>query len=75
MDFGIEIDRIAKINIKDSAILCDGEMTQGVLLDRIIGLFPITDFRVDDIMQSAEYIPEIYFFNGQFYSNPIKSSP
>lgn len=69
IDFGIEIDRIAKINIKESAILCDGEMTQGVLLDRIVGLFPVTDFRVDDIRNSVDYRPEIYFYNGRFYNN------
>jgi hypothetical protein len=67
-DFGIEIDRIAKINLGKGVVLCDGEVSQGQLLDRPIGLFPVSDFSLEKLEDKfSEYKPEKHFYNGRIY--------
>jgi len=66
-DFGIEVDRIAKIRVDPDAVLCDGEVKGGRLLDRVIGLFPVAAF--NRLMESGatEFRPTIVFRGGVRY--------
>jgi hypothetical protein len=66
-DFGIEVDKVAKIHIGKNDILCDGEVIWGKLLNRPIGLFDINKV-VDTFDSSNEFFPDIFFWNGQKYA-------
>ena len=56
-DFGIEVDRIAHLNITEKTIFCDGEIIDGHLLDRVIGLFKVDEMN----LKSTEFRPSIIF--------------
>ena len=63
-DNAIEVDRIAIINLKDDIVIQDGEV-EGILLNRIIGLF-----EVDKILNSIHKIsftPDRIFYSGKEY--------
>lgn len=64
-DFGIEIDKVATIDMSknEDIILCDGEINDLYSVNRPIGLF-----RVDDFSPNNEpVIPEIFFYSGSRY--------
>ena len=44
-DNGIEVDRVALINLKDNININDGEITRGVLCNRLVGLFQVDVLR------------------------------
>ncbi len=62
-DFGIEIDRIAKIPLPAGAIFLDGEVNEGRLLDRPVGLFAVE--RMEDQLSGRRFLPDIWFWTGQ----------
>ncbi|MGD0770170.1 MAG: toll/interleukin-1 receptor domain-containing protein [Tepidisphaeraceae bacterium] len=64
-DFGIEIDRVAKIAIGPEAILCDGEVVRGKLLNRVIGLFEVHRFNAAMAAGRTEFRPDCIFHSGQ----------
>lgn len=64
-DFGIEIDRVAKIAIGPEAVLCDGEVVQGQLLNRVVGLFEVEQFNRNMAIGRAEFFPDRVFFSGR----------
>ena len=43
-DFGIEVDRIAHLDVSSDATLLDGELNDGRLINRPIGLFEVDNF-------------------------------
>lgn len=45
-DFGIEVDRVVKLNIDDTAVLCDGELDGNKLMNRVIALFEVDSFNL-----------------------------
>jgi hypothetical protein len=60
VDFGIELDRVVKINASEDALIFDGEVVAGKLLNRIVGLF-----RTDRIyLDQSEFIPDKCFWGG-----------
>ncbi len=61
-DFGIEIDKIGVFEIGHDCELLDGEIVDGRLLNRPIGLFDIG--RVDEILQAEVQVPDWIFFRG-----------
>lgn len=63
-DFGIEVDRVAKLNVGESVALFDGELSRGKLLNRLVGLFRVDRF---DFVKS-EHIPDVFFYKGSRYS-------
>lgn len=70
-DFGIEIDRIAIINLDDDVILCDGELYRNpfgtVLVNAPVGLFQVDRLNHQIEKGITEFIPDIFFFNAQLY--------
>lgn len=69
-DFGIEVDRVAKINVEESVRLCDGEIRDRHLLNRIVGLFPPETLSADAVRQGTRFLPEKFFFSGKVYEDP-----
>jgi hypothetical protein len=68
-DFGIEIDRVAVMNIDDGSKFCDGEITSGQLQDRVVGLFPIEAMKRDFAGGCRDFHPEIFFRSGCQYDS------
>jgi hypothetical protein len=64
-DFGIEIDRVAKMSIGPKAVLCDGEVVRGRLLNRIIGLFSVQHLNAAMASDLKEYYPDRIFWSGR----------
>jgi hypothetical protein len=61
-DFGIELDRVVKINVGKDAVIFDGEFAGGKLLNRVVGLF-----RTDSIHRALagdRFIPDKCFVSG-----------
>ncbi len=56
-DFGIELDRIARIAITDDVVLCDGECSEGRVLNRPVGLFEVGRFQQEVRMGRAAFSP------------------
>jgi hypothetical protein len=65
LDFGIEIDRVAHIDLDRDAIICDGELSGGDLLNQVVGLFDVEGMneRVLD-GDSTGFEPDRIFFSG-----------
>jgi hypothetical protein len=64
-DFGIEIDRIAKINIDRGAVLVDGEFQRDLAVNAPVGLFEVG--RLNDELTGGvnEFVPDVLFYDGQ----------
>jgi len=67
-DFAIEIDKVARINVDDGVRLCDGEITEGRLVNRIVGLFPVEQLNRDVREGKSEFRPEKFFFDATTYN-------
>jgi len=64
-DFGIEIDKIAQINLDENVRLIDGEVAGREPINAIVGLFDIAQFNkksLDD--ENTKYFPDIFFYDG-----------
>jgi 8-oxo-dGTP pyrophosphatase MutT (NUDIX family) len=88
-DFGIEIDRVARINVSDGAIFCDGEIEGEQLVNSPVGFFEVERFR-EQLRSGPPFVPDFFFFdtqkfegslldavvNGQFISDlqPVRSA-
>lgn len=66
-DFGIELDRVARIAITDDFVLCDGEASEGRVLNRPVGLFEVQKFQKahDDGLKT--FVPDKFFYSGLAY--------
>ena len=64
-DFGIELDRVVKINVSEDARVFDGEILNGRLLNRLVGLFR-TD-RLNPRDGVLKFVPDKYFYDGVTY--------
>lgn len=67
-DFGIEVDRIARITLSGDAILFDGEILRGQLVNSPVGLFEVgrmqAPFRGD-----TDLVPDFFFYDGRRYAD------
>lgn len=64
-DFGIEVDRVVRIDLPDTAVICDGELLSGCLLNSLIGLFEVEAIH-DAIKKGVtDFRPSILFFNAE----------
>jgi len=70
-DFGIELDRVVKINVSEDALIFDGEILDGKLLNRLVGLFRTSrlnkDFGSETGFKADRLIPDRYFYEGVLY--------
>ena len=61
-DFGIEIDRVAKIAVSDTAVFCDGEVDGDQLVNSPVGLFEVE--RVwEQLGRESSFIPTCFYFD------------
>ncbi len=63
-DNGIEVDRIARINLDvgGEIRLVDGELRDGQVLNRVVGLFEVTGFKKR--LKTHDFRPDIHFHDG-----------
>lgn len=70
-DFGIELDRVVKINVSEDALIFDGEILNGKLLNRLVGLFRTDrlnmEFGSENECKTNRFIPDKYFYEGVLY--------
>ncbi len=67
-DNSIELDRIALINLQNGVTLFDGEISRGVLCNRAIGLFPVSEIRRKfrrGKIDKMEFRPKRLFIGGE----------
>jgi hypothetical protein len=64
-DFGIEIDRVAKLAVGPEAVFCDGEVVHGNLLNRVVGLFEVHRFNAAMAAGRKEFFPDRVFWGGR----------
>jgi hypothetical protein len=64
LDFGIEVDKIMRLKVTKDVVLLDGEIENGKLLNRPIGLFEVNKIEEQVKAGSKEYIPDCVFFGG-----------
>lgn len=64
-DFGIEVDRFARLSVAPETIFCDGELTRGDLQNRVVGLFEVDRFHERLAVDSEEFAPDVFFLSGQ----------
>lgn len=64
-DFGIEVDRVAKLSVSEGAVFCDGELINGKLLNQIVGLFDVEKVNSQLLIGKYEFIPDLYFWSGK----------
>ena len=63
LDFGIEIDRIAKLRVDEEAVLLDGEIFHNDPINQIVGLFDVR--RLNDSLDSDEFLPDLCFYGAR----------
>jgi hypothetical protein len=68
LDNGIEVDRLVKLDLPDNAVICDGEIIGGRLLNSVMGLFEVNRFNEAFRNGCTEFQPDRFFFDGQCYS-------
>ncbi len=67
-DFGIEVDRIAKIFLPEDVVLLDGEIIGEKVLDRPVGLFAVEALLAQLGSQGSQsFLPEFFFLHGRRY--------
>jgi hypothetical protein len=67
-DFGIEIDKVARINLSSRrATMCDGEQTGRCIVNRLIGLFETEKLNKQVAEGSSRFVPDKLFFNAEPY--------
>jgi hypothetical protein len=74
LDFGIEVDRIVHVDLDEGDRLCDGEIIDGSLLNRVVGLFEVEE--MNQKMRSGEtsFRPQLVFHSGvDRSSDPLES--
>ena len=67
LDFGIEIDRIARITATGDEVLCDMDVNdkKGRVLNRPVGLFEVTRLQRELRDGSDSFIPDKFFYSGK----------
>jgi hypothetical protein len=61
-DFGIEVDRIAKMTIDEDATLLDGEVYGSRLLGRPVGMFEVERLNAAVAQGQTCFLPDRYFY-------------
>ena len=68
-DFGIEVDRVVRFELPETAVICDGELLEGVLLNSPVGLFSVDSIHQALLEGKREFKPDILFYGGRRYEN------
>ena len=68
-DFGIEVDRVVRFELPETAVICDGELLEGVLLNSPVGLFSVEAIHQALLEGKTEFKPNILFHGGRRYES------
>ena len=68
-DFGIEVDCVVRLRLPETAVICDGELLEGVLLNSAIGLFEMQAMHQALRDGKTEFKPDILFHGGRRYDD------
>jgi hypothetical protein len=63
-DFGIKIDRVAKIKVSDDAVFCDGELEGKQLVNSPVGFFAVESF-AEALQKGPPFIPDLFFYDAR----------
>ena len=63
-DFGIELDRIARITLDEGVVLCDGEVNRQRVLNRPLGLFDVSRLQRALDAGDATFVPDRFYHGG-----------
>jgi len=63
-DFGIEVDRVATIELAGDVCICDGEVVGGRLVNEPVGLFRTDRFDPESLSADSEFVPDVVFYDG-----------
>jgi hypothetical protein len=66
-DYGIEVDKIAKINLDEDVTLCDGEIIGDSLVNAPLGLFDVDRLNREVSDGGKEFLPDYFFYNARRY--------
>lgn len=67
LDFGIELDRVARIPVDESVIVCDGELIGSRQINRPVGLFETGLFNEMVAGGATRFAPQMLFHDGHKY--------
>lgn len=70
LDNGIEVDRVVKMHLPAGAIICDGEIIEGKLLNSVMAMFETSRFNRALRDGSHDFRPDRFFFDGRVYERP-----
>jgi hypothetical protein len=65
LDFGIEVDRVGRMTIDRKAVLLDGEMVDGRVINRPVGLFKMDELLKALAGGATEFFPDIVFYDAR----------
>jgi len=63
-DFGIEVDKIARITVNERLVLCDGEVTAHRSLNRPVGLFEVSRLQKELLTGNISFVPDRFYHSG-----------
>ncbi|MEO8257593.1 MAG: hypothetical protein ABI868_09645 [Acidobacteriota bacterium] len=63
-DFGIELDRIARITVNERLVLCDGELNAQRALNRPVGLFDVSRLQQALLAGRTSFVPDRFYSGG-----------
>jgi hypothetical protein len=66
-DFGIEVDRIARITVNKRLVLCDGETTAHHALNRPVALFDLARLQTSLRAGQTSFVPAKFYHGGIQY--------
>lgn len=64
-DFGIELDKIARITVNKRLVLCDGEVTASRALNRPVGLFKVKRVQQEIQAGRTSFTPDFFYRSGE----------
>ncbi len=64
-DFGIEVDRVARLYVDEDVVVLDGEIMDQRVLGRPVGLFEVDKLLTKLASRAAEFFPDRYFYEGR----------
>jgi len=68
-DFGIEIDRVARIKVSDDAVFCDGELEGTQLVNSPVAFFEVERFH-KLLKAGPPFLPDIFFYDTKRFEGP-----
>jgi len=69
LDFGIEVDRVARLAVGPETILFDGESWGDMVTDSPVGLFELESFNHHLKAGSHTFMPDVFFHNARRHND------